>query len=108
MTYTTDNRFSPGASGTTDETALAAYSARWIDQGSALADVVPDRQGFAYNDQGNRTRLIDRLVQHDTRLRTTDDLAFDQTDTFTVDGVTVSRRRAGGYVYVDAYLKGTS
>lgn len=110
MTYTTDNRWSPGASGATvPDTAPAAYSARWIDMGDdALADVLPDRQGFAYNDTDARDRLIAFLVRDDHRIRTPNGI-IDRDVTYVVEGLpdgwTMYQRRAGGYIYVDAWLE---
>ena len=110
MTYTTDNRWSPGASGATDEDftsgrAPAAYSARWIDQGDMMAaDIVPDRQGFARNDDSGVVALTDRLIAHDAR-------TLHHGVDYDVVACCVDEqdfklflRRAGGYIYVDAWL----
>ena len=37
---------------------VAAYGARWIDRGDWV-EIVPDRQGFAYNDIADRNELGD-------------------------------------------------
>jgi len=102
--YTTDNRWSPGASGATvPESAPAAYSARWIDQGDTTpADVLPDRQGFAYNSTMDRDALIDAL--NDTPHIRIPNEVRDETEVVALYGWTIARRRAGGYVYVDAWL----
>jgi len=101
--YTTDNRWSPGASGAyPPDNAPAAYSARWIDNGST-ADVVPDRQGFAYNDKADRDRLIAKL----TEARVTEALVSERDESVEWSNSTewsLYMRRRGGYVYVDAWL----
>jgi hypothetical protein len=110
MTWTTDNRWAPGGSGTTvPEAAPAAYSARWIDQGdNVMADIVPDRQGFAYGDPADRERLIGKLGDAGNSFRTPYKVGLDQRDVTTVVMNTPEwkayMRRAGGYVYVDAWL----
>ena len=116
MTFQTDNRWSPGASlrGLSDDEQMptgcpAAYSARWIDMGNhALADILPDRQGFAYNKSDDRDRLIDLLMANDYRVRMIGgDEERDVTVTVDLPGwqeFHVTRRRSGGYVYVDAWL----
>jgi hypothetical protein len=103
-TYTTDNRWSPGSSGAlVPLTVPAAYSARWIDTGSSVADIVPDRQGVAYNDLLDRERLFVELGR--SRPHRMCDIERDATvqlvDTPTLQ---VWARRSGGYVYVDAWL----
>jgi len=107
----TDNRWSPGASGATvpDDTP-AAYAARWIDRGDGVpADVLADRQGFAYSDPADRDRLIVRLVELDSTIRTLDGAARDVSE-HVVDEPDwqLVRRRAGGYVYVDAWHTATA
>jgi hypothetical protein len=104
MTYTTDNRWSTGSQRSqVPDDAPAAYGARWIDHGST-ADIVPDRQGFAYNDdnQAARQTLIDYLVREELHR----DLAIDYDEPSRLDflGWTAVLRRSGGYVYVDAWL----
>jgi hypothetical protein len=102
MTYTCDNRWNTGSGRThVPDDAPAAYGARWIDLGPT-ADIVPDRQGFAYNDEDSRQRLIDLLVREEMHR----DLAVDY-DVPTVERLgemTAVLRRSGGYVYVDAWL----
>lgn len=106
--YAHDNRWSPGASGATlPDGSPAMYSARWIDLGSR-ADIVPDRQGFAYNEQVDRDRLIHHL--EDAEFHT--DLPDMRYDAELPTRLTIGEsspwvmwaRRAGGYVYVDAWL----
>jgi hypothetical protein len=108
-TFTTDNRYGAGASGANvPEGTFAAYAARWIDHGDR-ADIVPDRQGFAYATEGHRHALISALLQVTPHL-STGGLSRDVTtvDIYTTDevehGITIVMRRAGGYVYVDAWL----
>ena len=107
MTWATDNRWSAGAAaGRTEipEDSPAAYAARWIDQG-ARCDVLPDRQGFAYNDQADRDRLIVKLSAEDYARNMP---ALDNDVATLLPGDhgewRVWMRRAGGYVYVDAWL----
>ena len=110
MTYTTDNRFSAGNSRSQPiKEPAAMYGARWIDQGDLYpADIVPDRQGFAYNDEADRDRLIDALNRHNKVIRQIGDLGRDDVTVYNLpyDGAVlcVGQRRAGGYVYVDAWL----
>lgn len=105
MTYTTDNRWPTGNERPlTPEEAPAAYGARWIDHGST-ADIVPDRQGFAYNNTEARQTLVDHLVReelHRGLAFTHDD--YDKAVTMPFLGWTAVLRRSGGYVYVDAWL----
>ena len=106
MEYAYDNRFSPGAScATIPETALAVYSARWIDHGIDV-DVLPDRQGFAYNKPGDRDHLIDYLEHHQVHAGPFDpDEVRDTTIYVIEDGYfKLAYRRAGGYIYVDAWI----
>lgn len=105
MNYKTDNRWSPGASGAeVPDDAPAAYSARWIDMGDLIpADVVPDRQGFGYNDTGYRDDLIDALKETDRR--TPGSMPRDRSCIVVRSPLfTMVQRRAGGYIYVDAWL----
>lgn len=109
--YTTDNRWSPGASGAiVPDDSPAAYSARWIDCGDNVpADVLPDRQGFAYNDPADRDRLIEVLKANDGLIRRLEGLTRNTRDRVGVNmlikvGWTVTRRRDAGYIYVDAWL----
>jgi hypothetical protein len=106
-TFTTDNRWSAGASGAgipSVDRIVAAYGARWIDHGDR-ADVVPDRQGFAYDRPECRDLLIDRMVKLNPAQRLVHGMARDQVVCLQ-DGREwqVFARRAGGYVYVDAWL----
>ena len=105
-----DNRWSCGSlDERVPETALAAYGARWIDH-ETWVDVVPDRQGFAYDNEtgtADRGRLIDLMIQHDLqKLATT--LEYDVVSNVydgSLDGFWVWMRRAGGYVYVAAWIE---
>lgn len=111
MTFTVDNRWSPGASGATIPVDTpAAYSARWVDQGDYTpADIVPDRQGFAFNDLDERTSLIEALGNEGAMLRTPHKVGLDQRDVSTVlvnhPNWACYGRRSGGYIYIDAWLK---
>lgn len=100
-----DNRWSPGVAATAPDNAPAAYSARWIDEGTR-ASIVPDRQGFAYSTDIERGRLINLL--QDARLHTrTAALDYDVvTMMYGTDGDVWKAWlvRRGGYVYVDAWL----
>jgi hypothetical protein len=108
--FTTDNRWSPGASGANvPEDAVVAYSARWIDRGDLVsADIVPDRQGFAYNDSADMVPLIDRLTFVDAQSRHCE-LNYDVIETLydgtEDDAFALVMRRTGGYVYVDAWIE---
>lgn len=104
MTWTTDNRYAAGASGATaPEGSTAAYSARWIDH-VGTADIVPDRQGFAYTSIEDREDLVSRLTKHNANGMQRE-LHRDETTTVFDDGeMVVVMRRAGGYIYVDAWL----
>ncbi len=105
MTYTTDNRFCVGASRGMIDDALAAYGARWIDRGPGVAaDVLPDRQGFAYNDEDDVSWLIGAL---NTVRSSETERGPENADvpTLLTDGrVKTYVRRCGGYIYVDAFL----
>lgn len=109
MTWTTDNRWSPGASGATiPKHAHAAYAARWIDMGDdARADVLPDRQGFAYFAESDRDNLIDRLTAADAEVRVIPaEMPYDEPIVRVVtDEWALVQRRAGGYVYTEAWLE---
>lgn len=106
MSYATDNRWSPGASGATvPEGAVAAYGARWIDMGDGVrADVLPNRQGFAYDDSADRDALIERLMAADAAIRIPPRERDKTVEVLNDDRFHVAVRRAGGYVYVAAWL----
>ena len=54
----TDNRWGTGSlQEKVPDTATAAYGARWIDHGESM-DIVPDRQGFAWDVEADVERLI--------------------------------------------------
>jgi len=103
-----DNRWSPGASGATAPTwAHAAYSARWIFRGmSHPADIVPDRQGFAYDTIPKRDELANLLARWAPHCSMTALDREDRTTMLSKPGFPVSvwMRRSGGYVYIDAWL----
>jgi hypothetical protein len=105
-TFATDNRWSAGASGATlPDTGdiVAAYGARWIDQ-NMCADIVPDRQGFAYDRDECRDLLIAVLVEEHPH-STIHGVPRDQpVRVVNRDDAEVWVRRSGGYVYVDAWL----
>lgn len=105
--FLTDNRYATGASGATlpdPGNVVAAYAARWID-GNGRADILPDRQGFAYDTPAQRDLLIALLSEEEPHLNYAhvdrDDAAHLIVDR--TDGQ-VWARRAGGYVYVDAWI----
>ena len=105
MIYATDNRYSPGASGASEpDGAPAAYSARWIDNGQR-AQILPDRQGFAYDTMADRDSLIEHLSDAKLHANLPAALGYDQS-VRVVDNTwwVAYMRRAGGYVYVDAWL----
>lgn len=109
MTFTTDNRWPMGDFGMAPpDGAYVAYGARWIDQGDFMpADIVHDRQGFAYHDSADMVPLIDRLQFVDATSRH-HELNFDVIETLfdgtEDDGFGLRLRRAGGYVYASAWL----
>ena len=106
----TDNRWSPGASGATvPSDTPAAYSARWIDQGDhAMADVVLDRQGFAYDDKAQMEALIMLMGKAGDSFRIPWVVHLMERDVTKVVMNTpfwkAYMRRSGGYIYVDAWL----
>ena len=110
MTWTTDNRWAPGASrALVPDDAPAAYSARWIDHGDFdRADVLPDRQGFAYDDHVGVDRLCSLLQDSDSQIRVPYKCGLDRRDVTTVivnhPDWKMYGRRSGGYIYVDAWL----
>ena len=102
--YNIDNRYSPGSSGgVVPLGAPAAYAARWIDH-CTWADVLPDRQGFAYNDRAGFQALVEHLVEANLAAKMPN-VALDVTRLVIDDPAwCLLMRRAGGYVYVDAWL----
>ena len=109
-TFLTDNRYGAGNSGAvlpTPENIVSAYSARWIDR-RVTAEMLPDRQGFAYDRAECRDLLIARLTQAALQA----DLPCIDTDVpteVTPSGMgdvewAIWMRRSGGYIYVDAWL----
>ena len=106
MAFTTDNRYIHGASGAAipEHGVTAAYGARWIDR-NTWADVVPDRQGFAWNSVAARDMLMAKL--NDGRYRDyVRDLPRDETVVLADSPqLSVCVRRSGGYFYVDAWTQ---
>ena len=107
-----DNRWSSGGlDAKVPETALAAYGARWIDQGDNYrADIVPDRQGSMYDNEtglASREELIEHLISADlTRPDVVGSLDRDvQVEVFNDGHFVVWMRRAGGYIYVAAWIE---
>lgn len=105
MSYTTDDRWSPGNSrATIPDDAPAAYAARWIDH-DTWADIVPDRQGFAYNVTDDVDRLSGLLAVADPAKSGLQFVPRDETICLVdLDALKVYVRRAGGYFYVDAWV----
>jgi len=110
MTFTTDNRWPMGDFGMAPpDEAYVAYGARWIDRGdSSPADIVPDRQGFAYETPASMGPLIDWLRTVDAA-NLHKELNFDVIETLydgtDEEGFGLRLRRAGGYVYCSAWLQ---
>lgn len=103
-TFTTDNRYAAGGSGANPpDEAVAAYAARWIDL-FLTADVLPDRQGFAYNDEADRDALRELMYEANIRFYQLDSLAPDQPRVQHFGPMTVCLRRSSGYIYCDAWL----
>lgn len=111
--FITDNRYAPGSSHSDlPYDALAAYSARWLDRGSGVpADVLPDRQGIAWDHDQYKVILLGELNQyrasHEVPKRSlgidVGDLVFDEP---IVGGLRFKlwARRSDGYYYVDAVI----
>jgi len=107
MTYATDNRWGTGSQRSqVPDDAPAAYGARWIDHHST-ADLLPDRQGFAYDEHDEFGRLVEYLTDEKLHF----DISFvpqdDGPHLYAFQGWTAVLRRSGGYVYVDAWLNPT-
>ena len=104
--FLTDNRYGPGASGATlpEECFMAAaYAARWID--GRRIDIVPDRQGFAYDRPEQRDLLIAALIERAPHTLISCDIGRDEPTLLdATDSFVCYVRRAGGYVYVDAWI----
>lgn len=111
--FLTDNRYAPGSShADLPHDALAAYSARWLDRGSGVpADVLPDRQGIAWDHDQYKVILLGELNQHRASHEVpkrslgidVGDLVFDEP---VVGGLRFKlwARRSGGYYYIDAAI----
>ncbi len=111
--FITDNRYAPGSTHSDlPYDALAAYSARWLDRGSGVpADVLPDRQGIAWDHDQYKVILLGELNQHRASHEVpkrslgidVGDLVFDEP---IVGGLRFKlwARRSGGYYYVDAVI----
>jgi len=111
----TDNRYAPGSSWVAEpDDVLAAYSGRWIDQGDlAPAGIVADRQGYACDHQQYMSILggeLGKKAPHNSVGALDRDITVIPWDGVEVLGghdgfkLTIALRRAGGYVYCDAYL----
>ncbi len=101
MSYITDNRWSPGSSGAPENLiseARAAYAARWLDHHDRV-DILPDRQGFAYDDTSDRDELMASMSA--APLQDVAHLVVDEVTKDEHDGIVVWRRRCGGYIYID-------
>lgn len=109
MPYTTDNRWAAGGSGANQPPeAIAAYAGRWIDYGR-MADIPGDRSGFAFIELADAELLCAELKKHGAFTIRPHDLQREVTVVQTVSPtVTVAYRRAGGYVYCDAWLVPTA
>jgi len=111
--FANDNRYSPGsACRDMPHDAFAAYSARWLDRGAGVpADVLPDRQGIAWDHDQYKVILLGELNQHRAShevpnrplLVDVGSLVFDSP---VAGGLRFKlwARRAGGYYYVDAFI----
>ena len=88
-------------------TAKVAYGARWIDN-ETWCDVVPDRQGWAYDDEADRDLLLPamKLIQN-SNVRLLDFVEYTDgyygCDAADVEGVKVSLFRNGGYVHIEVW-----
>lgn len=109
MPFTHDTRYAAGGSGANQpDEATAAYAGRWIDYGINV-DIVNDRHGCAYIEAKDWSVLCAdlnalgafKIVPRDLERNTT-------VVQFLSPTVTVSYRRAGGYVYCDAWLVPTT
>jgi hypothetical protein len=107
MTYTTDNRWSTGSQRSlVPDDAPAAYGARWIDY-DTRADILGDRQGFAYGEWGDAIPLVDFLTAENMHQDMPQVPQDDGPHLLAFDGWRAVLRRSGGYVYVDAWLNPT-
>jgi hypothetical protein len=103
--YRIDDRWAPGASrAAVPESAVAIYSARWIDMGEFPADVVPDRQGYAYDERAELDELHLNLSLADARRGVVGMVRDEPTPIVSEGRFHLWARRAGGYFYVDAWL----
>lgn len=112
-TWDTDNRWTTDGMDDESRAALTArppavYSARWIDHGDRV-DMVPDRQGFAYDTVACRDALIGILEASGLEAKAVSMLrrGDDTPSRFRLDGATAWVRRAGGYFYVLATYEPT-
>jgi len=104
--FITDNRYAPGSSHSDlPYDALAAYSARWLDRGSGVpADVLPDRQGIAWDHDQYKVILLGELNQHRASHEVPKrSLGIDVGD-LVFDEPIVGGLRFKGYYYVDAVI----
>ena len=110
------NAYCPDLSG-----LVAAYGARWIDRGDWV-EIVPDRQGFAYNDIADRNELGDlvkRVIADMEKGRagmkgqTIPWLAVGSDKPFQINGGSIGwsygayAERRGGYIHVEVWLRKT-
>lgn len=104
MPYTTDNRWAAGGSGANQPPeAIAAYAARWIDHDKTV-DILGDRSGYAYIERADADQLRDALKALGAFKIAPRSLERDTTVVVHLSPtVTVAYRRAGGYVYCDAW-----
>lgn len=103
--FVTDHRWAAGGSGANQpDEAIAAYAGRWIDYRD-YADVVGDRQGTAYNAPNDAQWLAVILNNHNVAREGIRDLPRDETVVKHLSPrCSIAYRRAGGYIYVDAWL----
>ena len=97
---------------------VAAYGARWIDRGGWV-EIVPDRQGFAYNDIADRNELGDLVKQviadmekghKGPKGQTIPWLAVGSDKPYQANGGSIGwsyrayGERRGGYIHVEVWL----
>lgn len=97
---------------------VAAYGARWIDRGGWV-EIVPDRQGFAYNDIADRNELGDLVKRVIADMekghtgpkgQTIPWLAVGSDKPFQTSGGSIGHsygayaERRGGYIHVEVWL----
>ena len=102
--FTTDNRWAAGGSGANQpDEAVAAYAARWIDHDKTV-DILGDRSGYAFIERADAEQLREFLLALGAFKIAPRSLERDTTVVLRLSRtVTVAYRRAGGYVYCDAW-----